>query len=440
MRSRRNPSDSARRAGSPHARIAWFALACLLFGAPDGARAQDAEASEAPSAGGAESKEVDPRVATRWLREGGAENYERAWRALDRAAARSPEDADLQWNRALAAWRSGRPDHAEEAAEKAAALSDGRYTGLRDALLGNVRFERAREVASEDPAGALELAKSAAEYYGRAAGAEGVGRGNLRNLERALAFRRALEEQLQQQEGEPGDGEGEPGDGEQDPKDGEQGEGQEGQDQQGEGEQGEGQEGQDQQGEGQQGEGQEGQNQQGQGQQGEGQQGEGQEGQDQQGEGQQGDGQEGQDQQSQGQPGQSPSGQDREDPLRDAQQPPGSDDGGDRDLARPDRSAADDEQTEPPPGEPEQGGEQQPGADARGRDRSGDVEPPTQPRDGAPSSAEAEAGGEATPGRVRELTEAQRREILDELQRFREALEAYRARERQRRPNVEKDW
>ncbi len=115
------------------------------------------------------------------------------------------DSAELSYNLALALWRAGDRDGAETAAERAATLSDGRLAGLRDGVLGNLRYELAQEISEQDLAVALQLAQQARDNYLR---------GSLtsetpelyRNLERAQnlidELEKKLEEQQQEQEQE----------------------------------------------------------------------------------------------------------------------------------------------------------------------------------------------------------------------------------------------
>ena len=115
------------------------------------------------------------------------------------------DSAELRYNLAVALWRAGDRDGAETEAERAATLSDGRLAGLRDGVLGNLRYELAQETSGQDLAVALQLAQQARDNYLR---------GSLtsetpelyRNLERAQnlidELERKLEEQEQEQEQE----------------------------------------------------------------------------------------------------------------------------------------------------------------------------------------------------------------------------------------------
>ena len=112
----------------------------------------------------------------------------------------NPEDARLNYDLALALWRRGEHDAAETAAEKAAALSGGAFDGLRDGILGNLRYDRARstQAATVEPDKVLQnLDKALADlalardHYQRGALIQerrerGSGAVLIRNLERAI--------------------------------------------------------------------------------------------------------------------------------------------------------------------------------------------------------------------------------------------------------------
>ena len=131
--------------------------------------------------------------------------FEEAAVAFQQAIETEGDSAELSYNLALALWRAGDRDGAETAAERAATLSDGRLAGLRDGVLGNLRYELAQEISEQDLAVALQLAQQARDNYLR---------GSLtsetpelyRNLERAQnlidELEKKLEEQQQEQEQE----------------------------------------------------------------------------------------------------------------------------------------------------------------------------------------------------------------------------------------------
>lgn len=139
-----------------------------------------------------------------------AGRFAEAQSAFQAALDADPEDAEIAWNLALAAWRAGDAQTAEVAAEKAATLSGGRFAPLRDGLLGNLRYEAARQAVEGDPAQALESARAARDHFLRGALDDPGNAALKRNLERAQRLLDALEAQAQQdspqQEPEPQDG------------------------------------------------------------------------------------------------------------------------------------------------------------------------------------------------------------------------------------------
>ena len=136
--------------------------------------------------------------------------YPRAAEAFRQAVEKNPDDGELSYNLALTLWRLGQRDAAETAAERAAAV--GGYDGLRDGVLGNLRYDQAREISqraaeSADEVRALEEAittvGTALDHYQRGvleleARAPTSGAALLRNLERALALEDELIRQLEE--------------------------------------------------------------------------------------------------------------------------------------------------------------------------------------------------------------------------------------------------
>lgn len=137
-----------------------------------------------------------------------AGKYAAAVGAFRAALESHPDDPRLNYNLALSLWRTGDEDAAETAAEKAAALGRTVFEGLRDGILGNLRFEKARIVAAAkvDPPKevdklerALYFARMARQHFQRGSlrlekRRPGAGAELLRNLERAIR----LEEELTQ--------------------------------------------------------------------------------------------------------------------------------------------------------------------------------------------------------------------------------------------------
>lgn len=190
-----------------------LAIACCVL-APSG-HAQDA--GGAPPA--AETQSTAETRSPRALFD--AEEFQAAAEAWAKAFEQDDENADLAYNLALARWRAGDPDGAETAAELAATLSGGRYAKLRDGILGNLRFDEARALLATDGGGtgtgnlALKRAKEAVEHFRRGALAcanDDPARGPLvRNLDRA---RRLVEKidalpREESEEGEPSEGQSE---------------------------------------------------------------------------------------------------------------------------------------------------------------------------------------------------------------------------------------
>ena len=132
-----------------------------------------------------------------------AGRFPEAAEAFLQAIATEGDSAELSYNLALALWRAGDRDGAETAAERAATLSDGNLASLRDGVLGNLRYQVARETEAEDLPGALELAEKARDHYLRGSLKNGTPELH-RNLERALdlvdELKQKLEEQQQEQQ------------------------------------------------------------------------------------------------------------------------------------------------------------------------------------------------------------------------------------------------
>lgn len=128
--------------------------------------------------------------------------YTEAAAAFRAAAEEDGPSAELSYNLSLALWRAGMFDEAETAAEEAATLSDGAFSGLRDGVLGNLRYTQAQAVRAEDLEVALGLANQARDHYLRGA-TRGDARPELaRNLERAQALVEELEKEIEEQEKE----------------------------------------------------------------------------------------------------------------------------------------------------------------------------------------------------------------------------------------------
>ena len=136
--------------------------------------------------------------------------YKEAVAAFQKALALRPDDPRLNYNLALALWRSGDPFGAEAAVEKAALGADGSFDGLRDGILGNLRYDRAKVVAAtakQDPQKEVEVLEEAVQLAGTARGhfqtgavaESGRGRGAelVRNLERAIKLEEELKKQLE---------------------------------------------------------------------------------------------------------------------------------------------------------------------------------------------------------------------------------------------------
>jgi tetratricopeptide (TPR) repeat protein len=125
----------------------------------------------------------DEERAHRLYAEGRYKEAAQAFRAELRSR---PQDPELHYNLALALWRAGERDEAETAAEKAASLSAGKLAGLRDGILGNLRFEQSAAVEPTDLPRALQLAEQARDLYLAGASRERTPGELVRNLERAL--------------------------------------------------------------------------------------------------------------------------------------------------------------------------------------------------------------------------------------------------------------
>lgn len=106
------------------------------------------------------------------------------------------------YNLALALWRAGRLEEAQTEAERAATLSNGELSALRDGILGNVQLQRAR--AEKDLRKALALAERARDLFLAGATRSGATDALRRNYERALRLvdelRRKLQEQRKRQQ------------------------------------------------------------------------------------------------------------------------------------------------------------------------------------------------------------------------------------------------
>lgn len=136
-----------------------------------------------------------------------AGDYPKAVEAFRAALATDPDNARLNYNLALALWRSGQADAAETAAEKAAALSKGAFNSLRDGILGNLRFDQAKALDAEQGKPeqripnlekAVELAGKARGHFQRGALGAGDNRALVRNLERALQLEKELRKKLEE--------------------------------------------------------------------------------------------------------------------------------------------------------------------------------------------------------------------------------------------------
>ena len=131
--------------------------------------------------------------------------------AFRKALESYPDDPKLHYNLAQALWRAGDLDAAETAAEKAATLGGPRLEGLRDGLLGNLRYDQARQMGEEkvDPKeqqgkleAAIEKAGQARRHLQRGALAletdeRGSGAQLMRNLERTIQLQKKLKKQLE---------------------------------------------------------------------------------------------------------------------------------------------------------------------------------------------------------------------------------------------------
>jgi len=129
-------------------------------------------------------------------------DYLGAAQAFRAALAKDPDNAEIAYNLALARWRAGDAEAAETAAERAATLSDGALSHLRDGLLGTLRYAAAQAKQSEDLPAALELAERARSNFLRGALSEAAGPALRRNLERANLLIDEIKKQIEEQEGE----------------------------------------------------------------------------------------------------------------------------------------------------------------------------------------------------------------------------------------------
>lgn len=128
--------------------------------------------------------------------------YEEAIAAFRRAEEADGASAELSYNLALALWKSGQLDAAETEAERAATLSDGRLSHLRDGVLGNLRFAAAKSKEAEDPQGALAVAEQARDHYLRGSLAAKDAPELARNLERSLRLIDELRKKIDEQKKE----------------------------------------------------------------------------------------------------------------------------------------------------------------------------------------------------------------------------------------------
>jgi Ca-activated chloride channel homolog len=132
--------------------------------------------------------------------------------AFREALAIDPDNARLNYNLALALWRSGDADGAETAAEKASALAKGEFDGLRDGILGNLRYDKARALGDAKVGPQKEV-----EQLQQAVAAAGTARNHFqrsavellqrnpnggaqvqRNLERAIKLEEELKKRLEE--------------------------------------------------------------------------------------------------------------------------------------------------------------------------------------------------------------------------------------------------
>lgn len=128
--------------------------------------------------------------------------YEQAIAAFRRAEAADGPSAELSYNLALALWKAGQLDEAETEAERAATLSDGRLSYLRDGVLGNLRFAAAKSKEAEDLQGALAAAEQARDHYLRGSLATADAPELARNLERSLRLIEELRKKIDEQKKE----------------------------------------------------------------------------------------------------------------------------------------------------------------------------------------------------------------------------------------------
>ena len=137
--------------------------------------------------------------------------FEKAATAFRKALVGDSENAGLNYNLALALWRSGDADGAETAAEKASALAQGEFDGLRDGILGNLRYDKARALADaevepqkevEQLENAVKAAGTARNHFERSAvelfKRSPAGSAEVqRNLERAIKLEEELKKRLE---------------------------------------------------------------------------------------------------------------------------------------------------------------------------------------------------------------------------------------------------
>lgn len=151
--------------------------------------------------------EEDRERAERLYREG---RYPEALLAFQAALADAPDDAGLRFNLALAAWRAEQVEVAERAAERVLVDGDPAQAGRARALLGALRYERARALEGEDLGAALDAAERSVEHFLEAVAAPDVEAGVQRNAERALRLVERLREAEEEQEPEQQDGDESP--------------------------------------------------------------------------------------------------------------------------------------------------------------------------------------------------------------------------------------
>jgi tetratricopeptide (TPR) repeat protein len=189
---------------------ALLTAACPLIGAlPADAMANGPRAPAAVAQDAGRGRVGDPF--TRGLEHYRAGRYAAAVGDFREALEQTPDDPRLNYDLALACWRVGEMDAAETAAEKAAALSKGRFDARRDGILGSLRYDRARQLAADTKdqqtelqnlRQALELATQARGHFQRGAlASEGERQGSgavlVRNLERTIRLQKELEKQIE---------------------------------------------------------------------------------------------------------------------------------------------------------------------------------------------------------------------------------------------------